>query len=402
MDEQLHSTASGFSSTISVTNEEQEIPSNAKFQDSLSTQLQCISPETKLAFPVGEPTTSELQEENPEILPSDDWEFQAESTTGLPFVSKLFFRTNTELWIESDGDAIYKYLIDSKEWIPYKTVGDYDIRINNVFISNKDGAVWGYNHHTYQNIPKNQIPVLSRYDEPQDKFVPVLDVDGILTAENVTSLNQQPSVDADGIIWMVLSIDGQDFIYSFNPSTLVAEEKALFSNSPWITGLTHAPDGNVWMIDYHNGQLLYYDVHTESIQIFTGIPDGEVGISSEEIKTIFVLFADSNERLWISDAGWLDFSNLNSIRWYKVIRSPVFVEKHLAPNGYYHWNHPDLIFQSSNNRYWFSSSAGVVMLDAENTNWCLITTGYSAVTEDTSGNIWMVVFDKVYKLSQSK
>jgi hypothetical protein len=84
--------------------------------------------------------------------------------------------------------------------------------------------------------------------------------------------------------------------------------------------------------------------------------------------------------------------------WHKVVRSPVFISDSSSPENQYGWSSPNQIYQSSDGMYWFSdSNVGLVNLNPANGKWCKFTTGYSPISEDNQGNLWIAVFGKLYK-----
>jgi hypothetical protein len=79
----------------------------------------------------------------------------------------------------------------------------------------------------------------------------------------------------------------------------------------------------------------------------------------------------------------------------------VFIGYFEAPQPQYGWLTTFDIFESSDGLIWFTTNGGIIRLDIrqgyEKGEWCLITNGYSQVKEDNHKNLWMIVFDKIYK-----
>jgi hypothetical protein len=109
------------------------------------------------------------------------------------------------------------------------------------------------------------------------------------------------------------------------------------------------------------------------------------------------IFMDHSGRLWFANYAWLDFSNGSSPVWHRIIESPVFVTDNKLPDSQYRMAYQYSTYQSSNGWYWFTGGNGIVRLNLEQGTWCLITTGISEVVEDNNHNLWIAVFDHLYK-----
>ena len=141
-----------------------------------------------------------------------------------------------------------------------------------------------------------------------------------------------------------------------------------------------------------------YSPTTEDVQQYLGLP------LFDKSTAVSVLFFDRNGRLWIDNKGWLDFTNPAKPIWYEIIPSPVF----LTNDGWfdirigdgqiskYGWLVPSEISQSTNGWFWFTTGRDD-WLNPKKGEWCLFTTGSSPVVEDNDRNLWIVVFDKLYK-----
>jgi len=361
----------------------------------------------KLAFPVGYPDILRGKELR-RYLPDAKWILQSESPLNLSLVYDLFIRNKNELWMAVNTRNIMKYMIDSGEWVAYNTVDDVEMVPHRLLFTSR-GEIWGYNNFGF-DIPYYESPILSRYNPVTDKFESVMDNEGLLVRSRLDPKGNLIEDDKTGIFWMVLEDRRrkQLVLFSFDPKNNIAHKHIDLGETPIMPSfLVAAPDGNIWMVDYEELVLKYYDPVAQELRTFQEtlkstyieMPKSTMGISPERGSRLYV---DRCNRLWVGDIGWLDFSDPNNLLWYKVIRSPVFLAEWHLPTSYYTWVRPDFIYHATNGIYWFSSIAGIVRLDPETADWSLITTYNSAIAEDDDQNIWIVMDDEVYKHESSQ
>jgi hypothetical protein len=265
-----------------------------------------------------------------------------------------------------------------------------------LFLS-KSGDVWGITVYDGGNA----VPNLSRYNEQQQAFDPVRDVDNILNTDKHPRFNDY-AVDDNGILWLV---HGHS-LYKFNPGTLKAEEFYVGITNPeeYLTDLTLTRDHLIYLSIPYKKELLRFstkmhslmepltiDLAVDVIPPFYGPwPDGD-------IYQIYDSFLDSKDRLWIHNYGWMEPDG----NWRALIgRFPGFFGKREVEGSsdYYDWLRPDIILESSDGRLWFRSPNGITWFNADKGEWCWFTTEQSNIVEDQQHNLWMVADNKLYKL----
>lgn len=359
----------------------------------------CIPPVERLAFPLD--ANSSSNEVRPEILPLGDWQFQA----ALPKASK---RENTpqiiarskEVWIlPLLGTEVFRYRTDTKKWKTYRAIDTIAAVPRNLFLTRNE-ALWGLGVITKDLDSEIEVSFLSRYNDQVDQFESVRDIGGILDNVLVISSPQYVSEDEMGQFWFFASSPSDEDVglYSFDPSSQKAEKHLSLPPGLVYAGPVAKNEDEIWF--YSGGserQLLKYSASTHQVEPYYGPP------SFEEIGHITLLFSDKDGKIWLDNKGWLDFKEAEHPTWYEIIRSPVF----LTDNGWYPnsdgvpsrygWSVPFSISQSSNGWFWFTTIHGIIRLDPKKEEWCMFTTGSSPVVEDNEGNIWIVVFDKLYK-----
>jgi streptogramin lyase len=314
-----------------------------------------------------------------------------------------------EVWIDAGFDTkkVFRYHTDSRRWQTYNSIDGIAAMPEALFVS-RDGTLWGIGVDTFGPEFAPRLPLLSRYDEKNDRFEFIIDVDGILVGIGLLRNLLPISEDQTGLLWFFGSRYGDDGLgddsvglYSFDPATLKAEKRISLPRGYPYTGPVAGPDGMIW---YYNGsgergKLFTYSPITREVQPYYGIP------SFERIGSPISLFFDQDGRLWADNKGWLYFADPENPIWYEIIPSTAFLTDQGAfrtddvegPRSRYGFTPPIHISQSSNGWMWFTTLDGTIRLDLENEEWCLFTTGSSPVVEDDEGNVWISVFDKLYK-----
>jgi hypothetical protein len=189
-------------------------------------------------------------------------------------------------------------------------------------------------------------------------------------------------------------------IVSFNSTSLQAVRQLPAPQDSYWGDIAIAPDGAVWIADWGAGQLVRYDPTTGQATPYVGNFWTRQDFSQEAFEgSIGNLYFDRSGRLWIQDRGWLDFTTRGQPMWYQVVRSPVFIDDQVHPESQYGWYRPSTTYQSSNGFFWFGYPAGMVRLDPESGEWCRFTTASGPIAEDEDHNLWIAVFNKLYKYS---
>ena len=359
----------------------------------------CIPPVAALAYPVGIPPSPNAK--NTEIAPSGGWQQQAvlPGSTGIDY-PQIFTRPG-EVWVLAvDAKKVLRYRIDSHEWKSYNTMDDLSVVPRNLFRTH-DGTLWGIDSVSFGADSKRSFSFLSRYNAVTDKFEFVTDNNGLLAEGMAISDPIQVTQDSENGLWFFGSRPGDDSVglYSFDLTTHRAEKRLSFRIGASYVGPVVAPGGDIWFYNGWERALFIYSPAAREVRQYYGLP------IFDKYTSVNILFFDRDGRLWLDNKGWLDFADPAKPVWYETIPSPVF----LTDNGWfdirigdgqvsrYGWEVPSWISQSSNGWFWFTTGRGTIRLEPQNGEWCLFTTGGSPVVEDDNKNLWIAVFDKLYK-----
>lgn len=348
----------------------------------------CIQPPIQVAYPYKtflEPGDEYL----PTTLPPKEWEPQLsteQSKQLMPFPSAISIvaQSNDRIWLTT-GHELICYQSTSRTLKTY-TIESSDGKIflpNQLFLS-RDGTLWGVGHGSLSPS------LLSKYDAENDRFEFVLDQEGVLA---FISGAVQVAEDTQGLLWLI----ADQILYSFDPDTLQAH-RALDQQSYLFQSVIGAPDGAIWLAateteeTFNKPFIIRYDNFTDEIKHY-GHPPGII-----EGETVENLYFDSAGRLWADDYGWLEFSTSNEAVWYRIVRSPVFITRAKGGEFKYSWYRPSHIYESSNGFFWFPTlGLGLVKLNLQDGEWCLVTTLDSPIAEDTDHNLWLAGEHQLYK-----
>jgi hypothetical protein len=353
----------------------------------------CIPP----LFNIALPTIKGNMDTSPrEVAPRGNWMIQDK----LPFdqneLGHLIIRKKqNEIWLTDPIiNKIFRYLIDDSQWLSYPVVG---WTLNTLFVSN-DGTVWSGGLRI-ENSDGNEdyFPILSRFNDLTDSFEYVEDTTGILRSPQVRLISNIVE-DNSGTLWFFVEGEEQTLV-SFNTKT--NESRQHYSlNKGDNRKLSIQSDGTVWFGDVFKNQIIRYIPYSQEVQVYSGYPEpAEFGGLGFDLSEVNYLFFDKSERLWLANKGWLDISNGNSPIWNQVLDSPVFITEVDLPYNEYALSYQYSTYQSSNGWYWFTGGSGIVKLDLEQGSWCLMTTGISEVVEDKNNDLWIAVFNHLYKYS---
>lgn len=352
----------------------------------------CVPPPVKVAFPylVFQEPGDALPAD---VLPPSEWEPQLsddQSKRLHPFssVDSIAARSSDEIWLLTSQDLV-RYQPSTHELITYTVkVSEEGIFLPSLLFLGKDGTLWGRDHFGL-STSNRFCGVLSRYDAKNDRFEPVLDKDGILKdAPGSTRITE----DAQGMLWLVID----NVVFSFDPATHQAKRALDEQQGYRFHNLVGAPDGTIWLSATPVGQpqsvevVIRYDPRTGDLEYHGPPPEAEDNFGLD-------LYLDRTGRLWVDDYGWREVPSTGEPVWYRIIRSPVFITRIRGGEFTYSWVRPHEIYESSNGLFWFSSSAGLVKLDFQSGEWCLVTTLSSPVTEDDAHNLWVAGNGQIYK-----
>lgn len=238
-----------------------------------------------------------------------------------------------------------------------------------------------------------------------------------LPLDNDLQINQDSYVfsniveDAKGAYWLITNdmlvrinlIEGyvEEVPLSINIESYQTIEPASQSivfhlNKLWFMGyLSSDSTGN----SFDHYILMSFDPSIEEIQ-FYGSPPGLENLGPlSGTPPILRLFVDGTNRIWVTDFGWLDISEGSKNVWHQIIRPPEFVitTSKYAPYEYL-WASGIPVF-SSEQSLLMNISKGIVKLDMESEEWCIVSRGETGPLEiDPENNVYVITNDELYVL----
>jgi hypothetical protein len=353
----------------------------------------CIAPLTNFAYPVGDsniPGPVQM-----EILPPNSWNListlptHANKGYGNSIQSEIIRKNGNhdEFWLlPSDYSGIYVFNLKTKEWKQIEKGNDY-LKISFLFLDNNNN-VWaakGLN---------GKSALLLRFNDQSNKFDIITDPESLLinNVENLTI--ESVKIDSHGEFWMVVLNNDvpigprRYLLYSFNPLTLKVEKINL--DYEFIDTLAIDADNIIYLLNAKKGIVIGYDTQTGTTNTYKVLTkfDSSYG---------FDLFYDNNDRLWISDIGWFDFSKDQKYpQWFEIVRPSIFMS-YIVPVGLWGWGNPTFTFEDSDGLLWFASRNGTGWLDPSVGRWCIFTSFSSEVLRDSDTNLWMLINDSLYE-----
>ncbi|MBI3175911.1 MAG: hypothetical protein HYZ25_19490 [Chloroflexi bacterium] len=361
----------------------------------------CIPPLTDFAYFTGQGTP---YPDEP-VAPSDPWVLEMTvdlknpvflGIRVLPNKDKEFWFWDMGIWLadqsslqqqlfilRTDGTGLKPVLLDDAAY-------EYSNPITHFFVA-PDNSVWIIR----QLSTGSQIHILEKYDETLGKMIPIVNL-GEITPPYPNFSHQSPILmdEKTGVFWFLVP---NGYIYSYDPASdsLIPH---ISITDMYPTGAVMTSDGTIYMylfrhglpIDGEHDALFLYSPQTESIE--------HVGIGLEVDVFRKNLFIDHTGRLWAGSFGWREPDG----KWYQVIRPPEFVKAVVDGGGdrLYHWLPPDIRFETLNDVYWFTGEGGTYSLDFKTGEWCWVSTSPN-LEKDTDGNLWMLVDNDLYRLSES-
>jgi hypothetical protein len=181
-------------------------------------------------------------------------------------------------------------------------------------------------------------------------------------------------------------------LISYNPSINKAEVHLEKIDIGYTSALSL---DNKLFIYLSDNTVIEYDTHTKQYKeliIPTKMNSGEP----------VSLFFDNEQRLWVDNFGYFDFSE-NKVypQWFQIIRPSVFL-KYIDTQGLWRWSIPSFTYESTNGVLWFNMDsnfgAGTGWVDPKTGVWCIFTSFSASVQADSEENLWIFVDDSLYKL----
>ena len=356
------------------------------------------------------------------ILPQSPWQLinLLPTTDEFPYsqpklqLSRIYDH-ESELWItrfsqkgvrlsEIESKLIV-YNIDDQIWqdIP-DAFSDISSVITGLYIGKK-GTIWviGINPSELIFNSINNEKVIGQYNERDRKF-DLLPIEPVIPSGNIIFDSER------NIFWVV----NQEYrnekyyttIYRINPITYEIKKQAetdaniknLNENSIAITQngkINMLSVTSLGMWSHADIKMWKFDPDTNKIYEDSKISQKIMSLNLDPFNSIYYT---NTGNLWLGDQTW----KTSEDKWYQVIRSPIFVTHIPESSINYQWDLPEIIYESSDGRLWFSSFNGLVWLDPKIGKWCWFTTYYtghgSSLLEDFDKNMWLIVDEKLYEM----
>jgi len=358
----------------------------------------CIPPLTNFAYFTGQATPYP----DTSVAPPAPWVSEAVVELDYPVllgVRVLPTKKENEFWIwdadlwSPDQNSHQQLFIFRTDEAGLKPVLLDDALVEFVFPLEKlfiapDNSVWV----VQQTSKYSEVPILGKYDDVTGRILPVVKLGEIqhhLDYQTIVLMDENT-----GVFWFLVPYG---FIYSYDPaSNTLVQHISIEDKHP--TGAAMTPDGNIYIYLLRHGSpteqqdaLYLYSPRNESVEYITiGL---EVDFYNKD------LFVDHAGRLWLGSFGWREMDG----KWYQTLRSPLFVLPSVEAGGerLYHWVPPSVRFETPNDFFWFTSSqGGTYSLDFRKGEWCWVSTS-SYLQKDSDGNLWLMVGQQLFRLSET-
>jgi ligand-binding sensor domain-containing protein len=346
----------------------------------------CSKPVAAYEYPLIEPDAAYKSIKTTEG-PGRGWEFISKIPDHIE--KEILFAKDGNIWI-GGMDALEIYNQESKSWVTITSASSIIPRV----IYKINGRLWGVDSGKFR--PNSSI--VSIYSTKDDRFDEINDNSNLLNGLRSVSLLPKSVLDSDGSLWFSLQdpSDKTCWLYSFDTISLKAKKHILLDEY-CHTDIAVTKDGKIWFYDESGNILKWYKPESKQTGSFEDVKIQTEQQYTSGFHSINNFYTDRNNNLWVDDRGFLDLSNPEKPIWHKVIRSNVFITDEDPVLYQIGWDRPYSTYQSSDMSYWFTDHQGIVHLSPETGTWCRFTSSPSQVVEDEKGNIWIMVFDKLYR-----
>lgn len=364
-----------------------------------SIEAECTPPLFDLAYPY-EATRS--YEPTPIPLPKQ-WEPQLSEDqlfSKFAAIGSIVVRNDDEIWLTA---PLMRYTPSTKKLTEYSIRNEAGDEFSPYgFFVSKDNTLWALGNKYVSGELLYEL-YLSRYDEQTDAFEIIMDQDGIFMSIRQPGMYDQMIEDEAGVLWIIFA----ETLISFDPDTHQAKRVLGIEQGyrlSW-TSLELASDGGLWLVGWlpsgpkdNSGRsirtVLRYDPETNKTRDY-GNPNNN--------GTIGEMFIDHQGRLWAHDFGWLNTSEPESALWNLIIRSSVFINDNPSHRFQYSRNLGFPKLETLDQYIWFTFFNGLVRLDLETSQWCLLSTlPILSIAEDSQNNLWTASQGQIYRYSQNE
>lgn len=362
-------------------------PANELVADS-----ECIVPQYEFAYPVGENEAFDL----PEAGPGYPWEMEIH----LPQLEEgvheysYFIGSNKEddhieIWVRrnlhyddssprSSDFEILIYRDDEKTWRKLSEGEGEEMPSLAKVYRQENGALWAF-----EQISSREMRLLV-YDYEENAFHPLPEI--VLIPNGRILFNGKET------FWIIKPADA---IYSFSLGNFVVERHAEIEDITHFSleeNMAMDRNGDIYILQIKKEYIDNSDLELIRFSTATGEIERDVRISLGLWPWVSSIFVDHENRLWLSDAGWM----ADNGQWFQTIRSPIFLDyREIDSPDYqytnYPWLSPTVLFETSERYLWFRSRNGIARLDLENEEWCWVTSAeYSDLIKDPDKGLWIL------------
>lgn len=298
--------------------------------------------------------------------------------------------TDDFVWVNAFS-LIYKLEISTGE------ISTYDLgeRARNLMMTSQ-GDLWA-------NFRSTKSSTIYRYDEQRDEFKEVVFHGGEGSTFPGDSDNEDFYHSDDKLIelspnelWYLY--DGK--LFRLDVSELVATLEFDWPPGVFINQIASGPEkGSLWIVrDYGNALTVYLYMDSQ-LEIAGYLPSKPF-----DFPPVDGIESDNANRLWVSnkamieiladpETGELDPKHTKTV---KILENRLFIGAH--PNFsevYYSANMASVLSDGS---VWFSSEPGLVRLQPETGEWCMVARGVSSdVAEGPDDSIWFASEGQLYR-----
>lgn len=354
-----------------------------------SPSSECLSPISTFAYQLGEaPDNFDWSLVNEAVLPPAEWE-QVAHIPGGTMLQLIRSRSTheTEFWIRTNETHLILYRLNDSQPASGAILKGPEARNESYFLDSRDN-VWSARYFTASS------PLLSRYNEQTNQWdtveinFPHQDDLGFITA----------GVDDQGTIWLV-GVRGigetKVELYSINLSTMAAERHLgqndlyppawIAHNTILLFAKSDGSKGNVFITySTDDGSVV---IHEARAPIYGNYQRTQNNLPNH-------LFVDNKQRIWFGGRAWF---NLQNKQWQFIIPDPVFITV-LGGAGEWRWDEPKITAETSDGRLWYNSLRGMGWVNPDSGKWCVFTNYQGNILSDTSGKIWMLAGEYLYRL----
>jgi hypothetical protein len=343
--------------------------------------FKCLPTDKLVSYPIDQWT----DKPTPTLVSPDfnSWSLQLEDPNlGNP--PQMITRGKDQIWML--GSKLQLYTKSNKQLKLYFIEWNGEKSIPSFLLLSNDGTLWAFGIQAEETMP-----ILSRYNDNDDKFEPVIDKQNLLLMKG--AVRGGLVEDSKARIWIAIPGKG---LFKLTLDTLLVEVIHSDNLDSNIFNGNIAVDSNddLWLGTHTNdwfNHLYFYDPKNN----FTSV----LSLGVNEQGVVNGLLIDKEERLWIGDFAYWNIGTPlpteGQMGLNLIIRSQAFITQHMPFHDYL-WLRPKVLFEDSDGNIWYSGY-GLTQLNPKTGDWCKVFDDISNITEDNQGIFWVVSNGKLYK-----